>query len=356
MNITEQQDILNTGTSIVLLVISFIGLVANFLVSIAFLMFRYWNKGSVILLFVNLLFCDTVQLLIISFYLVPEILCDFFTDSNENIVYSISLWFWYGTLSGYLFISTYCYFYACHSEKVTDWFTNIRVIIVLVISWLLSLVVSLSGFVGFGCANIILMNYASDNNNECETYHGFVANPLQIFTHCVNFVVIFWMTFCYISIVKHLKTIKPKDNRSLFVKIVNFNAETCYRRKRLLTLQFLTISSIFVPFCIVFLIANLSNINEVVTISQRLLFVLNSALPPLLLIKTTKSLRRDIHSILKVLTCRLLQSATGLTSAQPINLAAARCSDRIALGPMQHASQLNLAKSSSVSTLSTMDL
>lgn len=353
---TETEPVVNIGTAIVLLAISFIGLFANLLVFITFLAFRYWNKGLLIVLFVNLLFCNTAQLLIISVYLVPDILCNFFTDSSENIMYSISLWFWYGTLSGYLFISTYCYFYICHSERLLSWFTKIRVSIAIVISWSASLVISLSAFVGFGCANIILMNYAEEATNECETYHGFVANPLQIFTHCINFVVVFWMTFCYFAIVKHLKKVKPDDNGTLFIRIANYTAETGYRRKRLLAFQFLSVSSCFIAFCTLCLIANLSNINDAVVVSQRILYVLHSALPPLVLIRTTKSLRRDICATVKVLTCRAAQLTPALASPQAIDLNVAQYIGTNVADSIQRPVKLERANTSSGSILSTIKL
>lgn len=357
MNVSEHhfEAVINKGTAIVLQIISFCGLFANLIVFIAFLIFRYWNKGPLILLFFNLLFCNTVQLFIISFYLIYELLYDHFTEIYKNTISSISLWIWYVNLCGYLFVSTYCYFHVCHSEKLSNWFTKIRVTIVLISTWSVSLLISLSSFVGPGCANIILMNYAFDATNECETYRGFVSSPLQILIHSINFIVIFWMAFCYISIMRHLKTIKPEDG-TLFIKIANYNAETDYRRKRLITFQFLTVSITFVAFCAVFLIANLSHRNPVITISQRILFALNSASPPLVLIKTTKSLQRDIFSALKVFMCKSKCFTIIHGQELAINLAALPYCDQVALEPRLRLPQLGVMRTPIGSSFSTMDL
>lgn len=300
----EETEEIRIASAIIIELLSCSGMICNVLVLAAFIANRYWKQGSLMILFVNIIFCDIFQLLLAAIDIAPELIYDSWEGFIEICFSNFELLIWYCRLFTFVLISSHGYFTVCQSHLLQKWFTTRKVTVMLAVVWSLSVTISLTPLIGFGCGDIFQIRYEVGDSDDCDRYSTSKYNPLQISTQIVNSTAVIWMMYCYVAIMKQLKKIQPKcksTSNALFVKISNFNAETHYRKIRSISWQIITVTSVFVSLCILLLIGQLSNYNIVLVICQRIAYTLNSVLPSIIVIKTRRSARRDICCILKLL-------------------------------------------------------
>lgn len=300
----EETEEIRIASAIIIELLSCSGLTCNVLILITFFVHRYWKQGSIMILFVNILFCDMFQLFLAAVDIAPELIRDVWQDFIEISFSNFGLLIWYCRLLTFVLTSTHSYITVFQSDLLQKWFSMRRIIVMLTVVWSISFIVSLTPLIGFGCGDIFQLRYEIGDSEACDRYKKFKYNPLQICTHIVNSAVVVWMIYCYVAILKQLKKIRPKcksTSKALFIKIRNFNAEAHYRKIRSICWQFITVSSVFACLCILLLIGELSNYNVVLVICQRIAYTLNSVLPSIIIIKTKRSTRQDICCVLKLL-------------------------------------------------------
>jgi hypothetical protein len=230
----------------VLAVIAYFGFFCTILLIFVLLKEKLLTEVSFILMF-SLALADIGNLSVMTFHSLPEkILGIDWPDFCERAANRATLLFWYAALGHYLIMAANRFVAVRYPFKTNLWFSVKRTITYIITTWIIGICACAVPFFDICCDQIFAIHENLDQTIENATNKEGDKNFLKEATNLINVVVIVVLIFIYILTYTGINKTHPSSNAPNLSDTFQQN-EIARRAKqsRLISLQFVIISSVF---------------------------------------------------------------------------------------------------------------